>query len=351
MNTAVRRELAVRGEQATSHCITNLVNSIPSLKKSGITWKNSIEVNCLDNLIDVQQWKHYGTLQLPFGNAYVSLFQMGAPTGESNTEKRPQDAEVSDFPNDDNADFDVNVPSAANGGGTNPSEGASLSKMSSYGFWNCSALIKKCCFTNSGVLLSRPDCVANIRNVMKNKNNIDFYEILRLKSHESSKNELISSLLDIMAVKAFQEEEQRKPIVKSKSNEVAVVFDLSSANALQLSIQLPSRKQFKLAELVSMADCASWIAERDKYYVVYCLPSSLKNTKFAPIDEEVIENIAVIANKDKAEKLLKKLTKHRKAHIDDHQNTESPSNVSTFDDSISTVNERENFGSHNSLRL
>ncbi|CAB3403963.1 unnamed protein product [Caenorhabditis bovis] len=187
---------------------------------------------------------------------------MGSPTGESNTEKRPQDAEVSDFPNDDNADFDVNVLSAANGGGTNPSE-------------------------------------------------------------------FISSLLDVMAIKAFKKEEQRKPIVS--------------------------------------------------------LPSSLKSTKSAPIDKEVIEYIAeylkvgfrvatnvfietillarvesaiknqiyrkLWENKDKTEKLLMKLTKHRKAQIDDHQNTESPSNVSTFDDSISTVNESQNFGSQNPLRL
>ncbi|CAB3409605.1 unnamed protein product [Caenorhabditis bovis] len=132
-----------------------------------------------------------------------------------------------------------------------------------------------------------------------------------------------------MAIKAFKEEEQRKPIVS--------------------------------------------------------LPSSLKSTKSAPIDKEVIEYIAeylkvgfrvatnvfietiLLArvesaiknqihrkrweNKDKAEKLLMKLTKHRKAQIDDHQNTESPSNVSTFDDSISTVNESQNFGSQNPLRL
>ncbi|CAB3402687.1 unnamed protein product [Caenorhabditis bovis] len=163
----------------------------------------------------------------------------------------------------------------------------------------------------------------------------------------------------------------------------------------EVNLSRSCRKQFKLAELVSMADCASWVGksweitietaarcidrERDKYYVVYCLPSSLKNTKFAPIDEEVIENITVgfrVAtnvfaeitllarvksaikkqihrkrweNKDKAEKLLKKLTKHRKAQIDDHQNTESPSNVSTF--SISTVNESQNLGSQNPFRL
>ncbi|CAI2354710.1 unnamed protein product [Caenorhabditis sp. 36 PRJEB53466] len=62
--------------------------------------------------------------------------------------------------------------------------------------WIPANLIKNTCFSSTGIILSKEECIANLELAMKNKKKADFYEVVKLSAHPQVQGTIINQFIN-----------------------------------------------------------------------------------------------------------------------------------------------------------
>uniref|UniRef100_A0A1I7UNW3 SPK domain-containing protein n=1 Tax=Caenorhabditis tropicalis TaxID=1561998 RepID=A0A1I7UNW3_9PELO len=176
---------------------------------------------------------------------------------------------------------------------------------------NVSDLMKTRCFDKkSGALLSKEECIKNLREAMKTKRKPDFYEILKLRN-SCEPGSVLEELVLHTSFTLFtmgRAQRDRENGGDSSRNNPFESFNIPNAKNNDEVVMMPGGQQILLSSLLKPSMCSRFtgrnaiekavlaisgeIQKWDKWFMVYSVPKSCRISKYPLISQEFFDTFA-----------------------------------------------------------
>uniref|UniRef100_A0A8R1IJL3 Uncharacterized protein n=1 Tax=Caenorhabditis japonica TaxID=281687 RepID=A0A8R1IJL3_CAEJA len=205
--------------------------------------------------------------------------------------------------------------------------------------WIPAGFMQNSCYTHTGVLLSKSQCI-NIEKALKSRKPVDFYEVLKLADHEEIKNTAVVEIAQTAAFLAYKlnKLENKSKSVPEVQKQQSKIFDFEKARAEDVETYLPGGKPLLFTALLTetlMSRCVGKdqtkalekavitvfdeIHSRDPWFLIYTVPESTRATQFPKVDTHFFDTLAKVLQAgfsiDETSWSLSKIVSHIKSSL------------------------------------